>query len=538
MLFNIIFLKKAQRIFFILLFVCCYSYTQSSRLKAIEQKVYLFNNQKKYQQSVKFLQQELQKTSNTQLDRYYLNLYLSYTYKRLFDYPSTFSFLNMALESGKKCKNPSYFVDNINCQKAYVFFDLQNYAEAKKLMDQLSKQNYRHLNTENQAKIKMQQAYLLFLDHHYEIAEHYYDQALRQLEKIGSCDLPMIYGKKIELYGAMGRVDLLNETYTRSMQCADRCQIDKYKIYTVEMAKKTFADIGDYQKAYHFNEMYDSLVSSYNPKEYREAVNNLKNDFEQKNKKKEKALQYQTLTSKNRLILILLIAFICLFLFAALYFAWLRRKKLLQEKRTTKLFTKSLLIKTEEERKRIASNLHDDINNEILLTINSIDSNPQEAKNKLIEITNHVRNISRNLHPVLFDELGLNDSVTKLAKRVQEQYRFVLNTQIDYNQELSKSDELQVYRIIQEAINNMIKYSGGIAGLVSISRERKQLIVEVRDNGKGFAVKETLQSDQAFGLHNIAERAQAINGKFELTSDHRGTRVKILIPFTKKHHRT
>lgn len=106
----------------------------------------------------------------------------------------------------------------------------------------------------------------------------------------------------------------------------------------------------------------------------------------------------------------------------------------------------------------------------------------------------------------------------------------MLTADIDYKNSLSSEKELQVYRIIQEAISNMLKYAQAIAGKITIQENTANIIIEIKDNGKGFDVNQTLVSGKAFGLHNIIERSKAIGGVARITSSASGTNINITIP--------
>jgi signal transduction histidine kinase len=116
-----------------------------------------------------------------------------------------------------------------------------------------------------------------------------------------------------------------------------------------------------------------------------------------------------------------------------------------------------------------------------------------------------------------------------MVERVQLQNNFMLNAEINYKNGLTKFAELQVYRIIQEAVTNMVKYANAIAGKINITETQNEVIVEIKDNGKGFDADAALTSDKAFGLHNIIERSKAIGGKVTILSGSNGTTITITI---------
>ena len=106
----------------------------------------------------------------------------------------------------------------------------------------------------------------------------------------------------------------------------------------------------------------------------------------------------------------------------------------------------------------------------------------------------------------------------------------MVTTDIDYQDTLATSDELQLYRIIQEALSNAIKYANAHAAKITLQATKQQLLLDVRDNGKGFDVEKTLNSGKAFGLHNIIERARVVGGTTHFQSSSKGTVISIVIP--------
>jgi signal transduction histidine kinase len=206
-----------------------------------------------------------------------------------------------------------------------------------------------------------------------------------------------------------------------------------------------------------------------------------------------------------------------------------KQKKLKLEKQNAQLYTKQLLEKTEEERKRIASDLHDSVSHELLNLKNSVTEKPNEVNDKIDFIINDIRNISRNLHPVMFEKVGLKASIEQLIERTQSVHNFMVTADIQYNSSLTSSDELQVYRIIQETLSNIIKYANAVAAKITIEENNSAINIEIKDNGNGFNVTEALNSTEAFGLHNIIERSRAIGGEAKITSDKNGTLVTIEI---------
>lgn len=278
---------------------------QSQAVLDLEKRVYTLNNAFKYDSSQIEIHQLLQQKNISLEDKYYAYLYLSYTYKRLFDYESTLSNLDKALSYGMQTPRKAYFQANILCQKALALFDTHRYEEADSLMQLLAKDNYLYLNEEYQSKIIMQVAYLLFLEKKYAESEQKYDIALALMQKASPCDLPMIYAKKIELYGKMQqKSDLLN-AYKLSLACADSCQIVKYAIYTKEMYIKALKEQAEYKEALVVKEELDTLNNKYNQKEHLDKLTQLDKQYQSTLKDYQLRVQERQMVFLGGIILIL-----------------------------------------------------------------------------------------------------------------------------------------------------------------------------------------------------------------------------------------
>ena len=254
----------------------------------------------------------------------------------------------------------------------------------------------------------------------------------------------------------------------------------------------------------------------------------LERKFETERKEKTILLQEKKLADQNKMILYLVILTLFIILISVIVFVWNKNRNITKEKKITENYASQLLQKTENERKRIASDLHDSVSNELINLRHAIEKN--DFRNKIDFILDEVRNISRNISPTLFDKIGLKSSVEQLIERTQNQHNFFITSEINYDGSLDIDKELQLYRIIQEAITNILKHADAMAGKISIEENKKTINVEIRDNGKGFDVQKMLEKGNSFGLLNISERVKYLNGTINFHSDHSGTIIKITLP--------
>jgi NADH dehydrogenase/NADH:ubiquinone oxidoreductase subunit G len=253
---------------------------QSPAALQLEKNVYALNNESKYELAQGQIFQFLKAENISDEDRYYAYVYLSYTYKRLFDYTSTLRYLDQALSYGINTPKRDFFIANINCQKALSWFDIHRYREADSLMKLLALSNYQYLNEEYQSKIIMQEAYLQFLNKNYKEAENRYDSAIHLMQRSSPCDLPMIYAKKLELFGETGQKNETQLTYLASLKSADSCGILKYTIYTKQMMVRALINQKEYLQALKVVMEMDSLNMLYNSTEHLKQIAELNKKYE------------------------------------------------------------------------------------------------------------------------------------------------------------------------------------------------------------------------------------------------------------------
>lgn len=293
--------------------------------------------------------------------------------------------------------------------------------------------------------------------------------------------------------------------------------------------KENAIKIKDYKGALFYEEKANQARTMFGNNRNSNKVIELDKKYQNQKKENQIAIQEKEIANKNATIATLGLLILAVFIIIMIYQNRQKQNKLKQYNLNVQRYTKKLLKKTEEERQRIARDLHDSVSHELLGLKNVADGKQVETNLKIDSIINDIRSISRNLHPIMFDKIGLKASVEQLIERTQAVNEFMVTAEIDYNGLLSNPDELQVYRIIQEALSNVIKYSDAIAAKISIFEKDKTVCIAIQDNGKGFNFSEVINSSKSFGLHNIIERSSAIGGVAKITSNKNGTLVAIEI---------
>lgn len=209
-------------------------------------------------------------------------------------------------------------------------------------------------------------------------------------------------------------------------------------------------------------------------------------------------------------------------------------------------FARRLIDVQESERKRIAGGLHDSlgqtlavIKNRALLSrrtpedVESTSEQLDEIANAAHHALDEVREIAFDLRPYHLDRLGLGKAIEAMLSRAGTSCGIRFQSSVDgLDRHLPSDLEINIYRVVQEAVNNIIRHSDATQASVSVSQSPGALLVKVEDNGKGFVVSAARGAQGAgFGLNGIAERARLLGGAVDLRSaPGKGTRVEIRIP--------
>ena len=208
-----------------------------------------------------------------------------------------------------------------------------------------------------------------------------------------------------------------------------------------------------------------------------------------------------------------------------------RTNQLKKENERQKRLSEQLINSQEAERRRIASELHDSLGQQILVIKNRAElakihgSTNAEIIDQLNEIVNSahtsiksVRSISHNLRPIHLEKFGLTESLESLCMEMQG------STKVDWSYHISNIDgaipkhkEINFYRVVQEALNNIIKHSGATEASVIIQKDEADINGKIWDNGRGFE-NEKLDQISSLGFLGMRERIENLNGTIKISA--------------------
>lgn len=206
-------------------------------------------------------------------------------------------------------------------------------------------------------------------------------------------------------------------------------------------------------------------------------------------------------------------------------------------------FSEGALRATEDERKRIARELHDDTAQRLATLILRVgrlareeDDRKraelfEEVREEIVEAAEEVKRMSRGLRPPEIEELGLALAVRAHVRNLRES-GFRVSAQLgSVDPYLDATQKLALYRIIQEALSNARRHSGASSATVRLFRSGEEVVGEVSDRGRGFTRDAVFDGQAGLGLVGMQERAAMIGGRITLDSEpERGTRIRVVVP--------
>lgn len=197
----------------------------------------------------------------------------------------------------------------------------------------------------------------------------------------------------------------------------------------------------------------------------------------------------------------------------------------------------------EAERKRISTELHDGLGQMLTalkLNMDALSKEKEVSTEKLADIKNLVvqtiqecRRISNNLSPISIENYGLLNSLKQLVNEMDCQLPMKLSFSSNCQEvKLSKPAEIGVYRTLQEAINNSLKYAQASQVKIEVSDSENNYHFYVKDNGKGFDFSTKIKgTNLGNGLLNMEKRAELLDGKiFINSSEKKGTQIHLIVP--------
>ncbi|MBZ4187509.1 tetratricopeptide repeat-containing sensor histidine kinase [Niabella beijingensis] len=380
--------------------------------------------------------------------------------------------------------------------------------------------------------------------------EHYlgkYGDAINSLDKgIARASGTNKQRTILELKFQKTRTLLAFKKYTAAKKILTELLNDKEAIEQasnrVEMYKELAtanAGLGNMPEAYQWQKMYTQLSDSLTEVKLTKDINELEIKYHSaENEKKiirlESEKKQAVLAGKNSRLTSWLLAVGCfLFISIAGYSIILYRKnkkisdqqlKDIQQQQEIKL-AQAMLQSQEEERNRVARDLHDGIGSmlaAVKINLSAITSDigeqyGQQIKDAMHQLDNsasELRHIAHNMMPDLLLRYGLEAALKELAESFISKHTSVDLQCLNISQGIPLSEQLSIYRIVQELLTNAVKHAGAGNILLQCSQNEKIFLITVEDNGKGFDIEDG-SMHHGMGIANIKNRIAYLNGTIE-----------------------
>jgi PAS domain S-box-containing protein len=205
--------------------------------------------------------------------------------------------------------------------------------------------------------------------------------------------------------------------------------------------------------------------------------------------------------------------------------------------KSLRTLSSQLINAQESERKIVSQDLHDSIGGKLTgikyslekiisdlgNVSDSLETSLKDVLSILQSTIEEAQRITKNLHPSILDDLGLFAAIRGICREFREVYsdiEITNNFEMDEN-EMPQSLKILIFRIVQEAFNNIAKHSGADTVKLNLTESKRMIALAIEDNGKGFDIQKVLQEnrhERGLGLQTIRERTKLFNGSLDIQS--------------------
>jgi signal transduction histidine kinase len=215
-----------------------------------------------------------------------------------------------------------------------------------------------------------------------------------------------------------------------------------------------------------------------------------------------------------------------------------------QQRRNMKLQRLNILAEInaiDKERTRMAQDLHDELGPALTVIKFEVDSAEavseedrellRKASRQLDEAVNKVREIARNMIPSSLVRKGLQAALQEIVQQTNDHTSLHVSFSYDVSQPINQDLSINIYRMMQEVIQNAVKYSNAELLLIKIRSEERKLIIFCEDNGVGFDYEEKQAQAEGLGLRNLKSRVDLVRGNLQVASQkNKGTQYIFELP--------
>ncbi|MCH7413452.1 sensor histidine kinase [Belliella sp. R4-6] len=357
----------------------------------------------------------------------------------------------------------------------------------------------------------------------------------------------------------LGNHVLAEEFGRKSLTLSEKLNDNTRLLSAHSVLADVFQEKGDFKNAFLSYKQAQAYKDSIFNIEKSTAIADIETKYETEKKEAQIVLQAAELAQQKasiqRNLILIFSLLIILFLASVLFILNQNRQKkarklLLQEKEIEikEAYINAVLESQENERKRFAQDLHDGFGqliSALRLNISNLNNDSKNLEDRtdivdkseliLKEMHTEIRNIAFNLMPATLIQYGLKEAVNEFAHRINStgKIQIIVDTQ-EMSTRLKEIQEISLYRVIQEWVNNVIKYANAHKITIQFVQHDSELNLLIEDDGAGFDVN-SLHNSSGNGWRNIQSRLKRINADFEIDShpDRKGSSLIIDLPIDK-----
>ena len=482
----------------------------------------------------------------------YNNIGVVYYYLQNFD--KSTEYLTKALETQEKLGNYNGLINGYNNIGAIKIYQ-EKYNEAIKSYEKALRISTKIKDKKNES-IELANIGICWVNlKNYKKAEEFYQKSIRLKDSIGDfAGKSRSYINYGEAFSKQNKYDKAMEYLEKGLAIAESNNLKKEKETAFYLLSKVYSKKNDFKSSNEYLKKYISVKDSILNEAKTKAITEMETKYQTEKKEKE-ILEQRTLLAEKELQVkqknYLLYASVGFALVLGLigYLLYNQQKlKNSQLKKENQLKVALAKIETQnklqEQRLRISRDLHDNIGAQLTFIISSIDNLKYGFKDMGEKLANKLSGISQftgqtiyelrdtiwamNKEKITFEDLQARISnFINTAKMTSNtvQFSFTINPEVNKNRIFTSLEGMNIYRIIQEAVNNAIKYANASTISKRVYKKNDKLQIAISDNGKGFDVSSI---EMGNGLHNMRKRARDCNAQLEINSEiKKGTTITI-----------
>jgi two-component system, NarL family, sensor kinase len=332
------------------------------------------------------------------------------------------------------------------------------------------------------------------------------------------------------LFGMQGNIDKALEYCESSIKIAKDIDAPEIEINAYESIADAYSVVKNYEKAFEYYKLFTQKNSEFINAENTRQLNELEVQY----KAKEQQEQLETLTAeKKQLITSMIIVGIAISLIIVIVVLIVSNR---QKRRMERELNYALYKGEQEERMRIARDLHDSIGQQLAVVKMRVSSLPDAQSESILiaskmvdDAITEVRSISHRLIPEAL-QFGIGPALNELKYKVEMSNSTRVNLNIEESNSIENFDkeiQINVYRIVQEVIGNMIKHANASEVTISLSHKDSGHLLLLSDNGVGMNADQ-IDKSNGIGWKNIKARVQVMNGKLDIRSNiGKGTQIAL-----------